>query len=130
MCCRILIVEDDSLLSMMLEEYLEKLGHQPVPCSGHLETALNEIAARNVDAAIMDVYIGNDQTSGVIAEALSAQKIPFIVSTGGFIADPAPVFEGRPLLMKPFSTDKLRQAVMGLVRSAECYSPNNFADLD
>lgn len=130
MSSRILIVEDDPLLSMMLEDCLAQLGYQPVLCSYRLDMALSEIAAGNIDAAIIDVYLGNGKTSGPIAEALSAKQIPFIVSTGGFIADRSPVFAGRPLLMKPFTTKSLRQAVTRLLKPTPRNMTTNFAHLE
>jgi DNA-binding response OmpR family regulator len=116
---RILIVEDDPLVSMMLEDYLALLGHQPVACADGVDSALAELASSDIDAAIIDVYLANGETSRPIAEKLAAGEIPFLVSTGGFIAERAPIFADRPLLMKPFTAKSLHQAITGLVGSAK-----------
>lgn len=108
---RILIVEDDPLVAMMLEGFLEALDRQALGPVDSVQAALARLDEGNIDAAIVDVHLANGETSEPVAEALGAGSIPFIVTTGGFIAPPGPVFAGRPVLLKPFTMASFEQAL-------------------
>lgn len=111
---QILIVEDDPLVAMMLEEYLEALGCNCTATAENVDAALTEVRDRAIDGAIVDVYLSDGETSEAVAEALDAAAIPFLVATGGFISEPAPVWRGRKIVEKPFSFEKLEQALGSL----------------
>lgn len=107
---RILIVEDDPLVAMMLEGYLDALGRETVGCAEDIASALAQIGARSFDAAIVDVHLANAETSEPVAAALKSEKIPFLVTTGsGVISDPA--YAGAPFLAKPFTIASLEAAL-------------------
>lgn len=110
MSSRILIVEDDPLVVLMLEEHLEILGHRAIGSADCVGIAMTHLAKQEIDAAIVDVILANGETSAPVAEMLIAKGIPFLVSTGGFISAPEPAFAGRPILMKPFTLDRLAEA--------------------
>ena len=77
---RILIVDDEPLIAAMLEEWLSELGHVAVGPAHNLAQAL-ELAGSDVDAAIVDVSLGDDN-SYPLAEALMARGLPFALATG------------------------------------------------
>ncbi len=108
---RILIVEDDPLVALMLEGFLAALDRQALGPVDSVQAALAQLDEGNIDAAIVDVHLANGETSEPVAEALAARGIPFIVATGGFIAPPGPVFAGRPVLRKPFTMASFEQAL-------------------
>jgi len=113
---RVLVVEDEALVSMLLEDMLEDLGCQvlgPVMRVSDALAALAEPDAR-FDVAILDVNLGGERCF-TVAEALRARGTPFILSTG---YDDGGIDEGwrdRPILRKPFLSsqleDVLRQAL-------------------
>lgn len=111
MSSRILIVEDDPIVVLMIEEHLEILGHRAIGSADCVAIAMTHLAKHDIDAAIIDVILANGETSAPVAEMLIARGIPFLVSTGGFIRAPEPAFAGRPILMKPFTLDRLAQAI-------------------
>ncbi|WP_337251475.1 response regulator [Sphingopyxis macrogoltabida] len=112
-----MIVEDDPLVAMMLEDALGALGHDIVGDAGDIATALGHIAAGGFDAAIVDVYLETGLPCDAVAEALAARSIPFLVATGGFVGQPGPCWNDRPILAKPFTLDSLEAALSGLAQT-------------
>ncbi|MGL3822831.1 response regulator [Sphingopyxis sp. R3-92] len=111
---RILIVEDDPLVAMMLEDALDALGHEVVGDAGDIASALGQIEGKTFEAAIVDVYLESGLPCDAVAEALAARSIPFLVATGGFVGQPGPCWNDRPILAKPFTLDSLEAALTGL----------------
>lgn len=110
----IFIVEDDPLVAMMLENYLDAIERQTVGCAEDVASALAGIAELTFDAAIVDVHLAGGETSEPVAAALKAAKIPFIMTTGsGISSDPA--YEGAPFLAKPFTLANLEAALSQLL---------------
>ena len=110
MTIRILIVEDDPLVAMMLEGYLDALDLQTVACVESVDGALACIREAAFDVAIVDVHLASGETSGPVAMALKAANLPFIVTTGSGAIDDA-AYEGAPLLAKPFSLASLEETL-------------------
>jgi CheY-like chemotaxis protein len=78
---RVLVVEDEMLVVMMIEDMLADLGSKSVTSAATVEKALALISAQVFDVALLDVNLnGND--SHPVAEALSARGVPFVYSTG------------------------------------------------
>lgn len=110
----ILIVEDEPLIAMMIEDFLDVLGKTVAGTADTVESALALIALGGVDAAILDVNLRGGEKSFPIAEALAAKHIPFVFATGGSqdtVADP---FRDRPTLAKPFTMDGVARALAAL----------------
>jgi DNA-binding NarL/FixJ family response regulator len=113
---RILIVEDDPLVAMMLEDALAALGHDIIGDAGDIATALDLIERSRFDAAVVDVYLESGLPCDAVAEALAVRSIPFLVATGGFVGQPGPCWNDRPILAKPFTLDSLGVALAGLAQ--------------
>ena len=110
----ILIVEDEPLISMMLEDFLDALDRQVAGTAENCAEALERIEQGGIDAAILDVNLRGGEQSWPIAERLAELDIPFILATGGggdTIAEP---FRNRPILSKPFTIDGVEKALDGL----------------
>jgi CheY-like chemotaxis protein len=108
---RILVVEDEPLISMMLEDFLDMLGHQVAGTADTVSDALAAVDGGNVDAAILDVNLRGGEKSWPIADKLAGEGIPFVLATGGgndTIPDP---HRERPTLAKPFTMDGVKQAL-------------------
>lgn len=113
----ILLVEDDPLVAMMLEGYLDTLGYALAGPAESVEAALHLIGTAPFDGAIVDVHLANGEISAPVAAALKAADKPFLVTTGHQIAlDVA--FDGAPLLTKPFTLASLEEALLHLDRVA------------
>ena len=96
---RVLVIEDEVLVSMLIEEMCADLGCEVVGPAATLEEALERSRRPDFDVALVDMNLGGEKADPVIAE-LHGQSIPFAISSGGgaFSMD-----ERAPLLLnKPF----------------------------
>jgi CheY-like chemotaxis protein len=106
---RILIVDDEPLISAMTEDWLSELGHIVVGPAHNLAVAL-KLAEADLDAAIVDVALGKD-TSYPLADALSARGVPFALTTGYGPEGIEPRYRTRSTLGKPFEFATFRRVV-------------------
>jgi len=107
---RVLVVEDELMIRMLLEDMLGELGYTVTAQAARIDEALE--AARNAafDVAILDVNL-NGQTIAPVAEALDARGMPFVFATGyGDVALPE-AYRNRPTLKKPFHADGLSHSL-------------------
>jgi CheY-like chemotaxis protein len=111
---QILIVEDEPLIAMMLEDFLEVLEHRPVGTADCVAAALARLEESEVDAAILDVNLRGGEKSTPVAEALAERGIPFVFATGGTEDGLDDRFRDRPRLMKPFTMDGVAKALEAL----------------
>jgi CheY-like chemotaxis protein len=109
---RILLVEDEGLVAMMLEDLIDDLGCKLAGSLASVGEALAWIdAGGEADAALLDVNLGGEQVFPV-AEALKARGVPFAFTTGyGETHDPR--FKDEILLGKPIRLERLVQALKG-----------------
>ena len=110
---RILIVDDEPLITVMMEDWLSELGHVVVGPAYNLAQAL-ELAAADIDAAILDVSLGKDN-SYPLADALIARRLPFALATGHGREGLAPKYQDKPTLTKPFEFAAFRGAIDQLI---------------
>lgn len=107
---RILVVEDETLIAVMIEETLLDMGCEVVGPTGRLDKALQLANDPNLDAAILDVTIRGGKVYPV-AEQLIELGIPFVLASGyGDWALPE-ILRDRPRLMKPFSLSALAEQI-------------------
>lgn len=108
----VLIVEDDPIIALDFEQTVLGFGAKTVRTAANVARALEMIAVRAPDFALLDVGLIREK-SFAIAERLDALDIPFVFVTGYEATLPAP-FANRPKLPKPFSTDALRAVIKSL----------------
>ncbi len=107
---RILLVEDELMIRMLLEDMLGELGYTIAAEAGRVEEALQAAKTADFDLAILDVNL-NGEPIGPVAEALVARGLPFVFATGyGERGLPEP-YRDRPTLKKPFQLDSLKQTL-------------------
>lgn len=115
---RIFIVEDESLVAMMIEAMVEELGAVVAGSRDNVVEALAFVTAahESIDIAVLDLNLGG-QRSYEIAAALLAHRIPIVFSTG--YDDGAIPLEWRqvPRLSKPFQLEELAQALDTALKS-------------
>ena len=116
---RVLIVEDESLVAMLLETILEDMGCEPVGPASNIDDglALAQDDGR-LDAALLDVNVGGRQVFPV-AEALRDRGVPFVFSTGYGEGGLPDEWRGLPTLQKPFTEAAVREALMKAVGAAD-----------
>ncbi|MBM6574855.1 response regulator [Microvirga sp. SRT01] len=110
----ILIVEDEPLIAMMLEDFLEVLDQSVAGSVDSVATALGRIDGGGIDAAILDVNLRGGEKITPVAEALDAAGIPFVFATGGSDDSVDQRFRDRPVLQKPFTMDGVAKALAAL----------------
>lgn len=116
---RILIVEDEGLVAMALEETLTAVGYEVLGPAPSTRKALDLIAAGEVDAALLDVNLGEERVD-CVARALSEAGIPFVFSTGYSDTSALPPdFTDRKALKKPFRADELLNALHQLMEERQ-----------
>jgi len=110
---RVLVVEDEALIAMLVEDFLTDLGCVVVDVAGTLAAglALANTATLAIDGAILDINLGGEQVFP-IADALVDRGIPFVFATGygGLGLDPR--FAGHPVIAKPFGLETFKTAVL------------------
>jgi len=112
----ILVVEDEPLISMMLEDFLDALGYRLACSVDGVSDALACVEKGDFDAALLDVNLRDGETSWPIADALSACGRPFVLATGGGSDGVPDRFSNVPVLCKPYTLDGVRDAFEALLR--------------
>lgn len=113
MTIRVFLVEDDPLVAMMLEGYLDVLGHEIVATAATVAEALKLVAKRDFDLAILDVHLADGKTSEAVAAALSDAGKAFI-TTSDDATILATEFDGLPVVRKPFTIVELEHAIAAI----------------
>ena len=111
---RVLVVEDELLILMMIEDMLADLGCTSVSVAAGVEKALALIDAEVFDAALLDMNL-NGNASHSVAEALVARGVPFIYSTGNKGHSLSDGYPDRPVLKKPSRYEELVAIVSRLL---------------
>jgi CheY-like chemotaxis protein len=104
----ILVVEDEIMIAMMLESFLDELGHPVAGIASSVSEALGMVELGGFGLAILDLTLDGGQRSSPVAEALVARGIPFIVSSGAADRLDGP-FAGSPMLAKPYMLSQLSE---------------------
>jgi CheY-like chemotaxis protein len=109
---RILLVEDEAMVAMMLEDMLEGLGCAVVGVAANVSEglALAGDDALRVDGAVLDVNLGGEKVYAV-ARRLGERGVPFIFATGFDVTDAGEEFARIPLLRKPYRVADLAKTL-------------------
>ena len=107
---RVLIVEDDVMIRMLIEDMLCDLGFAVAAEASKVHEALAALNTTAIDVAILDVNLSGE-TTGPVAEALAARGTPFVFATGYGEHTLPEQFRDRPLLKKPFQIESLRRVL-------------------
>ena len=107
---RVLVVEDEVLVGMLIEEMLLDLGYEIAALSTHLDQAIALAKTAEFDIALLDINL-NGQQSFPVADVVRARGLPFLFATGyGSRILPEP-YRDAPILQKPFSLAELKGAL-------------------
>jgi CheY-like chemotaxis protein len=117
---RILVVEDEMLIVMMIESMLSDMGCESVTTAATIAQAITLIDGQTFDAAMLDVNL-NGTNSRPVADALAARGVPFFFSTGNGGHPTMDGYGDRAILKKPFTDEDLAAIVTGLLaRGSGC----------
>jgi CheY-like chemotaxis protein len=110
---RVLVVEDEMLIGMLLEDMLTDMGHVVVGVAPRVNDALAAVQKEAFDLAILDVHL-NGQAVFPVAEALIERGIPFVFATGYGERGLPDQYRTRPILQKPFARNDLEKILASL----------------
>jgi CheY-like chemotaxis protein len=114
---RVLVVEDELMIAMLVEDMLADLGCSVVGPAHELASALELAKGGGIDAALLDVNLAG-QPVFPVADALRARGVPSIFSTGYGEAGLRDVDAGAPVLQKPFRAGDLARALTAALSPA------------
>ncbi len=107
---KVLIVEDESIVAMMIEDLIVDMGHEVVGTAGRLEQAQKLAEELALDFAIVDVNL-NGQHTYPVAETLKTRGVPFVFATGYGVQGLKDEWKQNPVLQKPFQPEDLSRAL-------------------
>jgi CheY-like chemotaxis protein len=113
---RILVVEDELMIRMLLEDMLGELGYTVTAEAARLEDALEAAKTADFDLAILDVNL-DGQPVLPVADALVARGMPFVFATGYGERGLPESYRDRPMLKKPFQMDGLKRMLQNALDS-------------
>jgi len=114
---RILLVEDEALVAMMMRESLVELGFNVIGPFDRADEALACASDEPLDAAILDVNLGGDLVYPV-AERLARRDVPFVFVTGYDAETIDPRYAHVPVLQKPIEREVLQGLFVSSVNEA------------
>ncbi|MGH6747824.1 MAG: response regulator [Methyloceanibacter sp.] len=114
---RILVVDDEPLISMLVEGWLAELGCDVVGPARSVEEGLDLADDGQLDGAILDVNLAGENSYSV-ANALQEKGVPFAFATGDGSLDADSGFDDPILLAKPFNFDGVKAVLDKLLASS------------
>ncbi len=110
---KVLVVEDEALVSMLVEDMLSDLGCTVIGPAAEIEEALRLAGSADIVAAVLDVNVGGRPIFPV-ADALKARGVPFAFASGYGEAGLSESHRGALVLQKPFREADLRRVLENL----------------
>lgn len=107
---RVLIVEDEMTIALLLEEMVEDLGHEVAELAMRLPQALELATTRPLDLAILDVNL-DGHMSYPVAEVLEKRGVPYVFATGYGAPGIEPRYRRGVIIKKPYAMDDIRGAI-------------------
>jgi len=107
---KVLIVEDEPLIAMMLEDFLEDLGFSSAGSIDNVADGVARASEGGFDLAILDVNL-RGEPCWPVADKLADRGIPFVVASGGNVFAPPDRHAGAVALVKPYKLAGVREAL-------------------
>jgi CheY-like chemotaxis protein len=115
---RVLVVEDEAVIAMLMEDLLDELGCVVVATVARPDQAIEVIETQAIDVAVLDVNL-NGNNSYAIADTLIARDIPFLFATGYGDHGVKEDYQSHPILNKPFRINDLARNLSKVLQKAE-----------
>lgn len=107
---RVLVVEDEMLVAMLVQDMLEELGYVPVGPAVRFDTGMALASSETLDYAILDINL-DGILSFPIADLLTARGVPVIFATGYGAGGLDSRFADFPVMSKPFTMASMRRMI-------------------
>ena len=114
---RVLLVEDEFLLSAVLSADLQECGYEVLGPFATLSRGMEAVESESFDGAILDINLKGEMVYP-LAEELLRRGIPFLFLSGYEAANVPAVFRGHTRLAKPADPDVLLRAVRNMLAAA------------
>ena len=115
---RTLVIEDESIVSMFIEDTLADIGCVVAGTASRLDEALHKVASVTFDAVVLNLNL-NGALTHPVADAIVAKGRPFIFSTGYGSGGLPNMFPGVPVLTKPFLEHDLARALIAAIATKD-----------
>ena len=112
---RVLVVEDEVMISALVEDMVTELGHSVAALAASVEEAAGLAEGAEFDVALLDVNLRGQTVEGV-AKTLARRGKPFVFTTGYGERVIPPEFKDRPLLPKPYQIEQLGEILSRVTR--------------
>ena len=112
---RVLVVEDEGIIAMLIEDMLTELGHSVAAVASRMRDAIELAQNGMFDWAIVDVNI-DGQPSYPVADILKERGVPFAFATGYGAKGLDAKYGDAPLLAKPFVMADLEKLLSAATR--------------
>ncbi len=117
--CRVLVVEDQAAISMLIEDMLLDAGLEVIGPAATLDHAFALARDAEVDAAVLDINVRGEVTYPV-ADLLCGRGVPVIFATGYGSSALPERFKSTPTLHKPFDEQSFTRAIEAALTNAPC----------
>ena len=115
--CRVLVVEDEALIGLVLEDILETLGCVVAANAATLVEASPTVDAAAFDVAILDVHVSGEAVFPLADRVIAAGK-SVVFATGATADSIPPRFAGSSLLKKPYTFDMVEAVLLKTTAAA------------
>lgn len=103
---RVLVVEDEALVAMLVEDALLDAGFEVIGPAATVEEALSLLEAERPDAVVLDLNLAGE-TSTPVADLLASRGIPYVIATGYGASGLPPGHQHAMVLAKPYDPGDL-----------------------
>src|SRR3954469_25007175 len=114
--CRVLVVEDEALIAMLIEDMLHDSGGEMVGSASKLTDALDLACTAQADVALLDLKLRGGLAYPV-ADVLRQRGVPIVFTSGYGSAGLIERFQDCPILDKPFDQHSLEKAIHAILSS-------------
>ncbi len=118
--CRVLIVEDEAAISILMEDMLIDFGTEIVGPAARMADAIRLAREADVDLGVLDINLAGEATYPV-ADVLRARGIPFVFATGYNLSALPESFRGSPTLQKPFTFSTFEETLKAALAGQPCH---------
>ncbi|MBU8539834.1 response regulator [Falsiroseomonas tokyonensis] len=113
---KVLVVEDEALVAMLVEDALLDAGFQVIGPAATVEEALQFLDGERPDAVVLDLNLAGE-TSTPVADLLASRGIPYVIATGYGASGLPPGHQHAMVLAKPYDPGELT-AMLGRLCAA------------
>jgi CheY-like chemotaxis protein len=107
---RVFVIEDEPMVSLLLEDFLFDIGCEVVATASRFNEALEKVDSTAFDVAILDMNLNGQQTLP-IAEEFARREKRFVFATGYALPSVPGALKKVPVLQKPFRQEDLARAI-------------------